>query len=85
MRPGTEHKPIWENLRRPFTPPLNPVEQIPDREHLRERFRAVILGAGYLPEAAESILAKYFEPYLQNLHEFIAMLERYESAGYDPE
>lgn len=85
MKTGTEHKPVWENVRRPFAPPLTPVEQIPDREHLRERFRAVIIGAGYSESAADSILAEYLEPYLKDVPNFIAMLERYERAGYDPE
>lgn len=83
MRPGTEHKPVWE--RRAYSVPLTPVEQIPDREHLRERFRAVILGAGYSEKAADSILAEHLEPYLKSPNEFIAMLEGYERAGYDPE
>jgi len=52
---------------------------------LRERFRAVIIGAGYSESAADLILAEYLELYPKDVPGFIAMFERYERAGYDPE
>ena len=52
---------------------------------LRERFRRVILSAGYTPEAAESILAKWFEVYLKDLDKFVVMLREYEKSKGDPE
>ena len=54
--------------------------------HMRERFRSVILKAGYTPEAAESILARHFDEYMQNIPEFVKMLESYENdPDGDPE
>jgi len=53
------------------------------REALRERFRKVILGAGY--KSAEGILAEWFDKYMQNVPEFVRMLESYEKNNYDPD
>lgn len=47
-----------------------------DREQLRERFRRVILSAGY--QSADRILAEWFDKYTTNVPEFISMLEEYE-------
>ena len=47
-------------------------------EVTRERFHKVILGAGYGEQAAQSILAEWFDQYMTNFPEFIKMLEEYE-------
>jgi len=54
----------------------NPQSPPPDREALRERFRKVILGAGYA--SADGILAEWFDKYMENVPEFVKMLEEYE-------
>ncbi len=55
----------------------------PDCEVLRERFRKVILGAGYA--TVDRILAEWFDKYMENVPEFVKMLEDYERNDYDPE
>ena len=46
---------------------------------LRERFHKVILGAGYSENASQGILAEYFDQYMQDVPEFVKMLEAYET------
>ena len=53
--------------------------QLPQtREQLRERFRAVIIKAGYVTYNGEKILAEYFDEYMKDIPGFVAMLEEYE-------
>jgi hypothetical protein len=53
------------------------LEQIgPSREELRERFKKVILLAGY--KNPEPILQEWFDEYMKNVPDFIKMLEEYE-------
>ena len=54
-------------------------------EQLRERFRKVIIGAGYSGDAPGAILAEWFDKYIVDIPKFEAMLERYENNDYDPE
>jgi hypothetical protein len=56
-----------------------PQQQPPDREALRERFRKVIIMAGYKGEAPDKILAEYFDTYMEDVPKFIKMLEEYET------
>jgi len=50
-----------------------------EREALRERFRRVIIKAGYASNNGEKILAEYFDKYMAgDRTEFIQMLEEYE-------
>lgn len=55
------------------------------RDYWRQRFRKVILGAGYSESAAEGILADYLPQYLNDLPRFTEMLESYERSQFDPE
>jgi hypothetical protein len=57
----------------------------PTREELRTRFLNVIRGAGYKGEAPEKICEEWFEKYMQNVPEFVKMLESYEQNNYDPD
>jgi hypothetical protein len=50
----------------------------PTREQLRERFRAVIIKAGYVTYNGEKILAQYFDEYMKDIPSFVKMLEEYE-------
>lgn len=50
---------------------------------LRDRFHKVILGADYSEEAAQGIIAEWFLKYLDNVEEFVAMLEEYEGGHGD--
>ena len=55
-----------------------------DRPYLKERFRKVILMAGYTNP--EPILEEWFEKYMQgDVEEFVKMLESYEKNDGDPE
>jgi hypothetical protein len=47
-----------------------------ERDTLRERFRKVILLAGYT--RPEIILDEYFDKYMENIPEFVRMMEEYE-------
>ena len=50
-----------------------------DRPYLRERFRRVIIKAGYSSNNGEKILAEWFDRYMQDDVElFVKMLEDYE-------
>ena len=53
-------------------------QQPQTREQLRERFRAVIIKAGYVTYNGEKILAEYFDEYMKDIPGFVAMLEEYE-------
>lgn len=53
-------------------------------EQLRQRFRAVIIGAGYSGEAPDRILAEYFPQYIEDIPAFEKMLAEYEQDGHDP-
>lgn len=83
MKPGTEHKPyqtkpLWSPPKpravslEPFGPPL-------ERQELYERFRKVILGAGYSEIAAQGILDEWFEKLIVDVPRFIQMLSEYET------
>jgi len=53
-------------------------------EELRERFRKVILGAGYA--TADRILEEWFPKYIAgDRAAFIKMLVEYETKNYDPD
>jgi len=52
-----------------------------DIPKLRERFHNVILNGGYSEQAAQRILKEYFEEYMKNIPQFIAMLKEYEDRG----
>lgn len=56
----------------------NQLPQQPSKETLRERFRKVILKAGY--QNPEPILEEWFEKYMDNVPEFVKMLEEYEAS-----
>lgn len=68
MRPGAEHRFVGAAV----TPAV-------DREQLRERFRRVIIGAGYSDAYAQQYLGSYFEDALNDLPNFLRMLHSYES------
>jgi hypothetical protein len=55
------------------------------REHLRERFLNVIRMAGYRDGAPESICNEWFDKYMENVPEFIKMMEDYERHDGDPD
>lgn len=67
MREGTQHKPLWE---------------CQSRSELRERFRKVILGAGYGEPYAECVLTDYFDEYMKDVPKFVKMLESYEQSRH---
>lgn len=52
------------------------------RAVLRDRFRRVIISAGYTNP--EPILDEHFDRYMENVPEFVKMLEEYEHADGDP-
>jgi hypothetical protein len=54
-----------------------------DRDQLRERFHRVVIGAGYSELAAQSILERWLETYLQDVRAFTERLERYENSADD--
>ena len=55
------------------------------REDLRQRFLAVIRLAGYGPNAAEGILAEWFDKYMTDIPGFEAMLKEYEDSNGHPD
>lgn len=63
-------RPLTDNVVTPQ--PTMPPGQ---REILYERFRNVIIGAGYNPQP---ILEDFFDLYMGDVPKFVAMLEEYE-------
>ena len=55
------------------------------RENLRERFLNVIRLAGYQDGAPEKICSEWFDKYMENVPEFIKMMENYERNDGDPD
>lgn len=51
------------------------------RAALKERFRKVILGAGY--KSADGILAEYFDKYMEDPGPFMEMLGSYEKDQHE--
>ena len=58
-------------------------QPVVDKEVLRKRFHAVILGAGYSEKAAQSILAEWHDKYCEDYPKYEAMLQRYERGDGD--
>lgn len=58
-------------------------QQTNQRDVLYERFRKVIVMAGYKNGAPQRILDEYFEQYMGNIPEFVKMLEEYETKYAD--
>ena len=54
-----------------------------NKEALRARFHAVVLGAGYSEQAANEIVTEWFPKYVVDIPKFIEMLCRYESGKED--
>lgn len=69
MRPGAEHRFVGA--------------AVIDRDQLKERFRRVIIGAGYSDAYAQQYLGSYFEDALNDLPNFLRMLKSYESGRGD--
>jgi hypothetical protein len=59
-------------------------QPLPNREALRLRFLNVIRLAGYTGPAPERICGEYFDKYMENVPEFVKMLEEYERTYGDP-
>jgi hypothetical protein len=57
----------------------------PNREVLRVRFLNVIALAGYKGEAPERICEEWFEKLMQDVPNFIKMMEEYERSNGDPD
>lgn len=73
-------------ISRPLTDgtiPPQPVMPPGQREILYERFRNVILGAGYTNP--QPTLDSYFDLYMGDVPGFVKMLESYENNSFDPE
>lgn len=77
----------WWTLSNDQDPQLGPSlrNSILPALQLYERFRKVIILAGYRNNAPQEILDRYFEEYMQNVPEFEAMLKDYEDNKGDPE
>ncbi len=73
-----KHKEYWTLRRRTVNSVTCSNGCRTQRDILRDRFRAVIIGAGYGPRAVDSILEEYFEKYMQDVPQFETMLKEYE-------
>jgi hypothetical protein len=75
--PGMKHNPVYERVVNP-APSVRAVPRIqPNPQKLRERFMKVVASRGY--SHPELIVEEYFVSYMQNVDNFVKMLEKYES------
>ncbi len=50
----------------------------PDRAALSKRFHNVVILAGYPASYADKVVAEYLDSYMQDMPQFLAMMQQYE-------